>query len=452
MNWPILFQARRSYNNNKVVHVKRLVIVAIIVALVVGIVGCVGGDGNNGGDSYTLIVDFTDGGTVTIDDFPIPGKALLTYDPGTIVNLAATPDAGYRFAEWTGNASTIDDEKAASTTIVIGDDYYVTANFIAQHTLTIDSTDGGHVPTPGEGTFTYDAVTVVNVVATADSGYHFVNWTGDVTAIANVTAAISSITMNSSYIITANFAVGLYFQADAAVWLSGPGTSVPEARSPRVLLQVLTNMVVDSVRVDLPGGGSVVLPRYTDAFSPGVDWTALFRFHSWVAGMPVAGAEYTFTGLDEGGEPVPGARDTDVWVGIEPPNPPINVRAELTEDGILVSWDEGPVIPGSFEPAARPQLGFYHFQVGSVEAWEVVYGAAGISASPHLIPRNKADFVEGKDFGLSLSELQDGTYRLVPRVISFAPQGSLGKGSEYNNHDPGQMITFTIEGGEISMG
>ena len=45
----------------------------------------------------------------------------------------------------------------------------------------------------------------MNLVATPDPGYRFVNWTGDVDTIANVNAAQTSIIMNDSYSITANF-------------------------------------------------------------------------------------------------------------------------------------------------------------------------------------------------------------------------------------------------------
>ena len=69
--------------------------------------------------------------------------------------------------------------------------------------LTIASTAGGSVITPGEGTFTYDEGTVVNLTAEAD--YHFVSWTGDVGTIADVNDATTTITMNSDYAITANF-------------------------------------------------------------------------------------------------------------------------------------------------------------------------------------------------------------------------------------------------------
>jgi len=74
-----------------------------------------------------------------------------------------------------------------------------------EYDLTIASTAGGSVTTPGEGTFTYDEGTVVNLVAEAEEGYRFVEWTGDVATIGNVNAAITIITTNDNYSITANF-------------------------------------------------------------------------------------------------------------------------------------------------------------------------------------------------------------------------------------------------------
>jgi hypothetical protein len=84
----------------------------------------------------------------------------------------------------------------------------VTANFAlnqAQYNLSTSSTSGGNVTTPGEGTYTYNASQVVNLVATADANYDFVNWTGNVGTIGNVTSATTNITMNGNYSIVANF-------------------------------------------------------------------------------------------------------------------------------------------------------------------------------------------------------------------------------------------------------
>ena len=74
-----------------------------------------------------------------------------------------------------------------------------------EYTLTISSTAGGSVTNPGEGTFAYDDGTLVNLVAEPEAGYYFVNWIGNVDTIANVNAVATTITMNDSYSITANF-------------------------------------------------------------------------------------------------------------------------------------------------------------------------------------------------------------------------------------------------------
>jgi peptide/nickel transport system substrate-binding protein len=79
---------------------------------------------------------------------------------------------------------------------------------VTEYNLTISSTEGGSVTAPGEGTgsFTYKEGTVVSLVAEADEGYHFVNWTGNVGTIADVSDATTTITMDDHYSITANFA------------------------------------------------------------------------------------------------------------------------------------------------------------------------------------------------------------------------------------------------------
>ena len=76
---------------------------------------------------------------------------------------------------------------------------------VIEYALTISSTEGGSVTTPGEGIFIYAPGTEVSLVVEAENGYRFTNWSGDVNTIASVNAAATNITMNSSYSITANF-------------------------------------------------------------------------------------------------------------------------------------------------------------------------------------------------------------------------------------------------------
>jgi hypothetical protein len=150
-----------------------------------------------------LTISSTAGGSVTT-----PGEGTFIYDEGTVVDLVAEAEEGYLFVNWTGDVDTIADVNAAQTTITMEDSYSIAANFKLEEglcSLTISSSAGGSVSTPGEGTFIYDEGTVVDLVVEAEEGYLFVNWTGDVDTIGNVTAAAANITMDDSYSITANF-------------------------------------------------------------------------------------------------------------------------------------------------------------------------------------------------------------------------------------------------------
>ena len=76
---------------------------------------------------------------------------------------------------------------------------------IHTYQLTISSSSGGSVTTPGEGAYTYDTGAVVQLVATPGDGYEFRSWSGDVTYVANHNATSTTITMNGDYAILANF-------------------------------------------------------------------------------------------------------------------------------------------------------------------------------------------------------------------------------------------------------
>ncbi len=201
---------------------KKFGIFLITVALVMGLASCEGSCGAPSIYQYVLDILSTVGGVIT------PGVGTFTYGEGTVVNLVATPDDGYRFVEWTGNVSTIADVYAAETNITINGDYFITANFAWQYYLSINSTAGGSVDKPGEGVFPCDEGSVVDLVATPDAGYRFVNWIGNVATIANVTAASTTITMNGDYSITAEFAWQYYLSVNSTAGgnVTTPGEGV----------------------------------------------------------------------------------------------------------------------------------------------------------------------------------------------------------------------------------
>jgi len=162
-----------------------------------------------------LTITSTTGGSVTI---PIEGTFPYdAYDEGTVVELAAKPEEGYRFVNWTGDVSTIADVNAASTNITMNDNYSIRANFetiSGQYALTISSEYCATVLEPGEGTFMYDAGTVVQLSAgfldNSVCQYRCVEqhgctfyWSGDVDTIEDVGSPCTTITMSGNYSITA---------------------------------------------------------------------------------------------------------------------------------------------------------------------------------------------------------------------------------------------------------
>ncbi len=85
-----------------------------------------------------------------------------------------------------------------------------------QYELTISSTTGGSVGTPGEGVFAYYSGTQVNLVAEAETGYGFVNWTANpAVTFSDPSATETTFTMPSQDVtVTAHF--GLVYELDMA--------------------------------------------------------------------------------------------------------------------------------------------------------------------------------------------------------------------------------------------
>jgi len=224
---------------------------------------------------YDLTTSSTAGGSVTT-----PGEGVFTYDEGTVVDLVAEPEEGYRFDEWTGDVGDIGDVYAASTNITMNDDYSITAKFVALHDLTTSSTAGGTVTTPGEGVFTYDEGTVVDLVAEPAEGYRFVEWTGDVGNIADVYDATTTITMNGDYSITANFE-----------------EIPPSPVYPTVTTQAATNITTNSTTLNMSytvGDFNPVQVHF--AYKKSTDWA--WSYIDWVPKSGSGTYAAPLTGLD----------------------------------------------------------------------------------------------------------------------------------------------------------
>jgi uncharacterized repeat protein (TIGR02543 family) len=124
-----------------------------------------------------------------------------------------------------------------------------------QYHLTISTTEGGEITTPGEGTFSYDEGTTVPLLVFPHTGYQFVNWTGDVETIADVNAASTTITMQGSYEITANFEK----TSPITFFIVGPMTDI-QGQSQWDGASMAAEEINDCWNFEYPGTVDVVIP------------------------------------------------------------------------------------------------------------------------------------------------------------------------------------------------
>jgi hypothetical protein len=144
-----------------------------------------------------------------------------------------------------------------------------------QYKLTISSNEGGQVTIPGEDTFTYEEKGSVDLVAQAEEGYQFVNWTGNVTTIASVNAAITTITVNGDYYITANFAPEISENLEIWDWYD-----------------------LNAIRDNL--GGSYILMNDLDSTTAGYEELVSPTAKGGAGWQPIGAFNATFTGTFDG--------------------------------------------------------------------------------------------------------------------------------------------------------
>jgi len=155
---------------------------------------------------YNLNISSTVGGSV-ID----PGEGMSQYYEGTVVDLVATPDAGYRFVYWTGDVDTIEADGEAETTVTMQGDYEITAHFelIPTYELTMASDpEVGGTATDLTDEPPYAESAQVTIRAEANLGYHFVYWTATAGGFDNANEAETTFIMPGEAVnVTARFEV-----------------------------------------------------------------------------------------------------------------------------------------------------------------------------------------------------------------------------------------------------
>jgi hypothetical protein len=157
---------------------------------------------------FELVLDASPGGTASAD--PAGGP----YDPDTSVTLTATADPGFAFAGWSGDVSGTQNPM----TLLMDADKSVTASFAPEHAVTLSPDPGGSIGLAPPGGL-YLAGTVVVVTATADAGYLFRGWSGDLSGEENPTTLV----------VDADKAVGAQFARPTLVVTAGSGGNVDPA-------------------------------------------------------------------------------------------------------------------------------------------------------------------------------------------------------------------------------
>ena len=138
--------------------------------------------------------------TITISANPTNGGTVTgggTYQQGQSCTVSATANNGYTFTNWTENGNVVSTN--ANYTFTVNGNHTLVANFTQQtYTISVsaDPTTGGTVT--GGGAFHYgDNCTVV---ATANNGYSFTNWTENGNVVSTNASYSFSVTGNRTLV------------------------------------------------------------------------------------------------------------------------------------------------------------------------------------------------------------------------------------------------------------
>jgi len=219
-------------------------------------------------DEYTLTINIVGNGSVAKS----PDQA--TYHYGDAVQLAATANPGWTFDSWSGDLTS----STNPDTVTMDGDKMVTATFTQdEYTLTINIVGNGSVAeSPDQATYHYGDT--VQLAASADPGWTFDSWSGDLTSSTNP----DTVTMDGDKTVTATFTLYAHgWGAGVTQLLSPPPVSTsPTALQLQVnmcgniiLVQVAENgVLMETVTTTSPDGSvTLTLAEATQVLSPDGD-------------------------------------------------------------------------------------------------------------------------------------------------------------------------------------
>ena len=169
--------------------------------------------------AHNLVVNAGTGGTAT-------GSGNISHGEDSIIT--ATPSLGYLFSGWSG--ASVFDAASMTTTIQMTQAQSVTATFSPlQFSLSALAGEGGSI-NDVNGTYSYDSN--VSLIAIANTGYAFSNWTQSGAGITDTTASTTSIRVDRNQSIQAHFSplnydLNITATTGGVVSSSPPGSSLP---------------------------------------------------------------------------------------------------------------------------------------------------------------------------------------------------------------------------------
>jgi hypothetical protein len=285
----------------------------------------------------------TSGPTISVDGgVSYTGSQNFTWTIGSPHTLATTspqtPTAGtqYTFLSWS-DAGALSHTVTASTGTLS-----YTASFNTSYLLTTGvSPSGSGTVSPVSGSY-YAAGTPVPLVATANTGYKFANWTGPV---ASAGSASTSVTMTGPEIVTANFVannVGVIISTSPSGLAVSVDGGTPQASPVPVTWQVGSQHTIATSSPQSPTAGTqYTFASWSDGGALSHPVTASAATTSYTASFNTA---YLLT---TGVSPSGSGTVSPVSGSYYPAGTPVPLLATATNTGYKFSNWTGPVASAS---------------------------------------------------------------------------------------------------------
>jgi uncharacterized repeat protein (TIGR02543 family) len=170
--------------------------------------------------NFSLTVSSGANGTVSP-----AGSSTVGY--GVSTPITATPNTGYHFVRWTRSSmeATIGDTTQAVTTVALTGDAAILGVFAIDSFSLIISNNGNGTVTPS-GSSDVEYAVSTSIVATPNTGHHFLKWIRNSVAatIADSTEASTTVALTGNATVTGVFEIDSYVLTDSS---AGNGTVSP---------------------------------------------------------------------------------------------------------------------------------------------------------------------------------------------------------------------------------